>query len=128
MITPAQLAFRECANYDNKNCCVIDKRCLILTGEKARCKYFEEFVLPLEPELQAVYWEEPKAEAEGYELTREHKRRIIAAAKPKVKCGRCEGIFDAESNRQKYCAKCKKAIQREQTRKRVQKLREVSSV
>ena len=105
-----------------------DKQCPFVTGEKARCKYFEESVLPLEPELQAVYLAERKAEAGGYELTREHKKRIIEAAKPKVKCNRCGGIFDAESNRQKYCAKCRKAISREQTKKRVQKLRQVSSM
>jgi uncharacterized paraquat-inducible protein A len=128
MITPAQLVIRECANHDNKNCFIMDKRCRILTGEKARCQYFEEFVLPLEPELQAVYMAEIKAEAAGYELTREDKRQIIATAKPRVKCIRCEGIFDAESNRQKYCPRCRKTINREQTRKRVQKLREVSSV
>jgi len=45
-------------------------------------------------------------------------------AKPKVKCERCGIAFDANSNRQKHCDKCRKIVRKEQARERQNKLRD----
>jgi Zn finger protein HypA/HybF involved in hydrogenase expression len=46
-----------------------------------------------------------------------------ARAKPYYSCQRCGEAFRANSNREKYCKKCKPVIKREQGRTRIQKFR-----
>lgn len=107
----------ECAGYItgfvNNYCCNKDGVCLFFEDtDMPRCKYFEEGVLPLEEDLERQYRIERKLNAV-----------IGKKAKPKVKCERCGTTFDANSNRQKYCDKCRKAIKREQARLSMQRKR-----
>lgn len=97
----------ECANYnyDGDMCFPRDMRCCFFTDTEGcpRCSYFEKSVLPFNANLE-------------YEYRSEHKLDTAHAAKTQVRCQRCNTIIDANSNRQKYCDKCKKAIQKEQKR------------
>ncbi len=107
----------ECAGYVtgfvNNYCCNRDGVCLFFEDtDLPRCQYFEGWVLPLEEDLERQYRIERKMNAV-----------IGRTAKPKVKCERCGELFDANSNRQKYCDKCRKATQREQARERQNKYR-----
>ena len=78
-----------------------------------RCKYFENGVLPLEDGLERDYLEERNLSV-----------LLNRKAKPKVKCEKCGTPFDANSNRQKLCEKCRKIVKREQARERQRKLRD----
>jgi len=94
--------------------------------DSPHCKYFEESVLPLKKTLEALYHADRKAKVSGYELTESQKQIITeeaATPKPRLKCRQCGQIFQAGSNRQKYCSKCRKWVTREQARNRVQKQR-----
>jgi hypothetical protein len=133
MINAKQLAVKECANHNhslngiNDYCISMDNRCILATGEKAHCNYFEKSVLPLEPDLARLQQAERKAEVSGYEMTQEHKKRILELSKHKTTCDRCGTVFNMGSNRHKYCTSCEKSIRREQTKARVQKSRRLSN-
>ena len=43
------------------------------------------------------------------------------ANKPRVKCKNCGDVFPANSNRQKYCGKCKKIVRKEKLKERNKK-------
>ncbi|QNV55678.1 hypothetical protein GMA19_00830 [Paenibacillus polymyxa E681] len=45
-------------------------------------------------------------------------------AKSRVSCRRCGGTFSANSNRQKYCEKCRGKARKENIRIRVRKFRQ----
>jgi len=81
----------------------------------ARCSWFERAILPLNPQLEALYKER------GNKLTKE-KEKIIkekspVAGKIKVHCKRCEKTFLANSYRARYCERCKRLISQEKNRK-----------
>lgn len=105
----------QCASYNTQDnfCFQYDKTCLFFTDNE-RCKYFEESVLPIDSELEQKYWDK-----------HDDVVRTTQKAKPKsrIKCQRCGAIFEANSNRQKYCDKCKKIIQREQSKNSMKKKR-----
>lgn len=71
------LAFAECANHSREmngshNWCLAreDHTCAFASDEKMpRCGYYERAVLPLEPELRAVYLASRRAAALGHVLT-----------------------------------------------------------
>lgn len=88
-----------------------------------RCTYFEEYVLPLEPETEALYYAELNARARGYELTRYQKKLAVEAVKLEAKCQECGKIFNPKSRRQKLCGLCRKQKIREQARIRKQNQR-----
>lgn len=115
-----KLIKNQCAGYFDKQsaihnyCSSKDGSCVFFgdNEELPACRYFEEGVLPLDTGLEFEYRQEHKM---GISQNRQ--------AKPKVKCERCETSFDANSNRQKCCEKCRKIIKREKDRNRQQKVR-----
>jgi len=91
-----QLVTKWCANYDSgyKICLFLDDTCFMFgkayTGG-AMCKYFKAAVLPLNPELEAVY---------NGEDVKEHIK----------KCSVCGDELYSMSNNVKYCADCAKKV------------------
>lgn len=125
------LITNECANYSSNNnyCCLEqyrDNKCIYFLPdeEKPRCGYFEKCVLPLDIGLKEVYYRELQEE----KLTKNERQEIMKEVKERNKikllCEKCGREFTANSNRQKYCKECKKVIQREQIKKRVNKFRD----
>ena len=98
--------------YDEDCCCRLFK--------DERCGYFERAVLPMNPQLEALY----KAKESGYELPREV-RDNTSSVKGKVNthCKKCGKNFLADNYRQQYCKICKKYIQRENQRNWISKKR-----
>lgn len=107
----------ECAGYyfENNYCCTKDGECIFfLESEKLPCcKYFEKGVLPLDIDLEFEYRVERKMNVGNK-----------TSLKTNVKCDRCNLFFEAVSNRQVYCEKCKKIIKRENNRLTKKKSRE----
>lgn len=88
---------RECCNYDNGNCVLLDDGdpCVcpqIITYSHIICKWFRKAVLPLDKEL------------------------YIELTKPKnaKKCAFCGAEFTAPTRKFKYCDKCRKIVLRKQ--------------
>ena len=104
--TLKQLVKSECANLISDNyCSLIDMPCKFFNSQTndeidISCRYFETSVLPLEPALDLQYRIARKMEPVNT------KSKII-----KCECG---NNFEANSNRQKYCDKCKIKKQRGQ--------------
>ena len=106
-----------------------DCRCSIFKNK--RCDYFERAVLPMNPQLEALYIAEHKARQINYKLSKEDKKRIVEgkssiAGKIKIHCKRCGKTFLADNYRQQYCKFCKKSIRRESTRRAVAKYKDRS--
>ncbi len=110
----------QCAGYFpelssiHNYCCSVDGACLFFKDneEMPCCRYFEEGVLPLDEDLEREYILERKMG--------------VYQGKPvkiNVRCNRCNSYFEAGSNRQIYCEKCRKIIKKERARNRQQKLR-----
>lgn len=106
---------KECANYflDSgggqpkiKNyCCLDDTSCLYYSEEeKPSCIYFENSVLPLEPELQFNYRKEFQLEHRSLQKT----------------CKQCGKLFIPKSKKQKYCEECITVRRKEQNRKSIE--------
>lgn len=118
------LAKSECANYETKfnsvkDCCLIKGNCALITNDElVRCGYFEEAVLPLDPELEAVYFAIHKANASGQEVTSKYIKAVREANKVVKTCDRCGKEFRPSNNRQRHCDLCKKIISRDQARER----------
>jgi hypothetical protein len=127
------LIANECASYERKGhginnyCCNEpgdSKQCLYHTeGNNHCCGYFEDAVLPLEPETAALYRAELKANAEGHELTKYQRKLAVDAIRKEAKCSTCGKVFNPASGRQKNCEYCRKQKIREQARKRKQNQR-----
>ena len=111
---------RDCAGYytENNYCCSKDGTCVFFEDNEQlpNCKYFEVGVLPLNADLE-------------FEYRLEHKMAVVhkIPVKTNSKCGRCNLYFEAASNRQNYCEKCKKIVKREQSRLSMQKKRNKSA-
>ena len=137
-VSVKKLIRNECACYSEglngiKDYCdrenTEDYRCVFFIKESednARCGYFERAVLPMNPQLEALYIAEHKAKMANYELTKEDKERIIEekssiAGKVQIHCKRCGKTFQADNYRQQYCDKCKRIIRRENNWKEYQK-------
>ena len=83
------LVRRECCNYDNGNCILLDSVCAqTITYSHIICKWFKKAVLPIDKEL------------------------YIQLMKPKnaSKCVICGKDFTKRSNRAKYCDNCRKVV------------------
>lgn len=110
----------DCAGYhaENNYCCTKDEACVFFgDNEKlSSCIYFEEGILPLEVDLE-------------FEYRQEHQMAVVhkIPVKTNSKCGRCNLYFEAASNRQNYCEKCKKIVKREQARLSMKKKRNKSA-
>jgi len=123
-----KLVVNECAcyspsmnRYTNKSVIIKDYcdkekedcRCFIFKDK--RCGYFEKAVLPINPQLEALY----KAEKLGYELPKEEKEKISTVkGKVNIHCKRCGKTFLADNYRRKYCDSCKRYIWREKNREK----------
>lgn len=139
-VSVKKLVRSECACYSEtlngiKDYCdredTKDYRCVFFIKEEdnARCGYFEEAVLPVNPQLEALYIAEHKAKMVDYELTKEDKERIIEgkssiAGKVQIHCKKCGKTFQADNYRQQYCKICKRYLRRESTRNAVTKNRD----
>lgn len=135
MDTLKKLVTKECANYDKKfnginNHCLIrkDSICVFFTTkENPCCNYFEQAVLPLDKEHEIKYYNDKAKEKEEY------KAKLIEVQnnfmpKRMIKCAKCNNVFPANSNRQKYCDKCKKYAERERKKNWIQKQRKEVSM
>lgn len=97
-MTPAQrkqannFIRRECCNYDDGDCLVLDDGCPQIHSFSICCKWFRWAVLPLSATLEA-------------EILRDRNIKH---------CTVCGGIFVAKSNRAKYCPNCAVKIHRRQ--------------
>ena len=129
------LAIKECANYSCKEC--LDPDLIILPWQKTAprchavnhlysveegaisCDFFLFYVLPLDPELNALVWAEINQPAKYAPWVGSGCESL---ASPKRKnCIRCKKEFLPGSNRQKYCMSCAKAVEQS---KRAQRARE----
>ncbi|MDQ0497014.1 hypothetical protein [Paenibacillus brasilensis] len=92
-------------------CCLQDGPCVFFGQDDPlpHCTYFENGVLP---KLEREYKSERDVETKP------------KTAKPRVNCTRCGGTFSANSNRQKYCEKCRGKARKENIRIRVRKFRQ----
>lgn len=112
-----------------------DKDCRCLIFKDKRCGYFERAVLPMNPQLEALYKAEHISKEVGYKLTKGEKENILeqessVKGKVKVHCKKCGKTFLADHYNQKYCESCKeyltKKLWREQKQK--EKMREIEKV
>lgn len=128
-VSVKRLVREECASYNESlngikdycdredtegYCCIF----FIKSEDNARCGYFEGSVLPMNPQLEALYIAGHKAKMADYELTKEDRLRIIEgkssiAGKVQIHCKKCGEAFQADNCRQQYCKRCKKFILRE---------------
>lgn len=125
-----QFIKNECANYcgdlnSTKDYCCLEKfpnnKCIYFTNiEHPRCAYFEECVLPLDADLQTVYY----AAQEQGKLSKQEMINLINSTKFEVICGRCGKTFYTNNAKQKYCDLCSIMVRREKNRMRVQKHRQ----
>lgn len=134
-----KLVIRDCANYDEvlnniKDYCCREwtkgYRCIFFIKDNAICRYFEKAVLPMNPQLEALYQAEHKAKIEGRELSNQSKELIaeeksLAAGKVNIHCKRCKKTFQANNYRQQYCDYCKKLIKRKRWRESKSKKRKI---
>lgn len=116
-----KLVIRDCANYDEvlndiKDYCCLEwtkgYRCIFFLKENTECDYFERAVLPMNPQLEALYKAEHKAKEVNYKLTKEDEEQILkeessAAGKVKIHCKKCKKTFLADHYNQQYCDDCK---------------------
>ncbi len=99
-----------------------DYRCSIFKHK--RCSYFEKAVLPMNPQLEALYKAEHQAKKEGHKLSKQYKEQILEEkssekGKVKIHCKRCREVFSANNYRSQYCKKCKRFLHRESARRSI---------
>ncbi|MFK4345224.1 hypothetical protein ABH894_005477 [Paenibacillus sp. RC62] len=94
-------------------CCLQDSPCVFFAQYDSlpRCTYFENGVLPMDEKLVQEYKSDRNVEI-GFNT-----------AKPRVNCQKCGKTFSANSNRQKYCEKCRGKNANEKTKFRMRQMR-----
>ncbi|MET3211307.1 UNVERIFIED_CONTAM: hypothetical protein ABIC26_004274 [Paenibacillus sp. PvR008] len=94
-------------------CCLQDGPCVFFSQDDAlpRCTYFEHGVLPIDEKLGREYKSNRNVEV-GFNT-----------AKPRVNCQKCGATFSANSNRQKYCEKCRDKNANEKSKLRMRQMR-----
>nr|WP_226001506.1 cysteine-rich VLP protein [Paenibacillus sp. BJ-4] len=103
------------AKYGIPNyCCLQDGPCVFFAQDDSLpcCTYFENGVLPMDEKLDQEYKSDRNVESE------------FKTAKSRVNCTRCGETFSVNSNRQKYCEKCRDRARKESIRIRVRKFRQ----
>ncbi|MFK4304719.1 hypothetical protein ABH892_004886 [Paenibacillus sp. RC254] len=114
-----RLVKNSCAGYLGAKhgipnyCCLQDGPCVFFAQDDdlPRCSYFENGVLPIDEKLEREYKSERNVEV-GFNT-----------AKPRVNCQKCKATFSANSNRQKYCEKCKDKNANEKSKLRMRQMR-----
>lgn len=107
-----QLAKRDCASFEGKSGCVFGGDCRYFRDSAAHCRYFEEYVLPADQELEAQYWNE-----------RGRADRLSATDDTALKaCKRCRETVRMRRNAQ-YCDECREILKRESKREYARKWR-----
>lgn len=113
-----RLAQKECANYADGFCLLVDCPCHVLNpvyktihDGAIACDYFLQAVLPLDAELNAAVWHEIY-------------RREDQAGEGWKECVRCHKPFIPSSNRQRYCASCGAEAKQARIREKQRRYRE----
>jgi len=120
---PQSITIKDCCDREReKDCC-----CSIFKDK--RCSYFERTVLPMNPQLEALYIAEHKARQINYKLSKEDKKRILEGKSPvigkvKIHCKKCKDVFLASNYRSQYCERCKKYLNKKHQREWVSKKRQ----
>ena len=110
-----QLAKNECACYIGQGC-VYGGPCRYFRedGETAQCAYFEQYVLPADPSLEAEYWRTRKeGDAEDAPVSGERKL-----------CKQCGKPFVRQAKNQVYCPGCAERRKQDSRRKASREWRE----
>ena len=103
-----ELIKKECANYINGECILLDTNCPQMGCiYSVLCKYFINSVLPLDKDL----YKELLPDAEE-----------TSGLYNKV-CKYCNKQFTSDKKNEQYCPKCKDKVKKEKTKLRVQKHR-----
>ncbi|KJD42432.1 hypothetical protein [Paenibacillus terrae] len=114
-----RLVKNNCAGYlgtkhgISNYCCLQDGPCVFFAQDDglSRCTYFENGVLPMDEKLEREYKSERNVKTEP------------KTAQPRVNCQKCKATFSANSNRQKYCEKCKDKNANEKSKLRMRQMR-----
>jgi len=97
---------KECCNYDNGNCVLLDNKCPQVTAQKLMCGWFKKAVLPLDKILEVrVYGERVQSQR---------------------KCVECGKSFLPTNNKSKYCKKCLPKVVKRQNAERQRQKRSMS--
>jgi hypothetical protein len=133
-LTKEQCAYHENNYNGHLNFCLTgecpDNKCIYFYDSKddyyfIRCKYFEECVLPLDKQLEAIYYAKIEAEKNKKQLTNKEIEEIKIKNKVTIECLKCKKEFKPTSNRQKYCNKCKKDNQKDNQKEWIKNKRKV---
>lgn len=94
-------------------CCLQDGPCVFFGQDDPlpHCTYFENGVLPIDEKLEREYTSERNVESE------------FKTVQPRVNCPKCRATFSANSNRQKYCEKCRDKNANEKSKLRMRQMR-----
>ena len=99
----ARRLVRECCNYDNGQCMVLDEGdgcvCVQSISYSLLCRWFRAAVLPLDHQLETALYH------------RLESRR----------CSECGALFLPGSNRAKYCKECAARVRRKKEAERQRK-------
>jgi len=99
----ARRLVRECCNYDNGQCMVLDEGdgcvCVQSISHSLLCRWFRVAVLPLDHQLETALYH------------RLESRR----------CSECGALFLPGSNRAKYCRECAARVRRRKEAERQRK-------
>ena len=102
-----KLVRKECCNHDCGNCIMADDgdehACAQLMSRHMSCRWFEEAVLPLDPELALQLSEEKET--------------------PVAYCEICGQEIIKTNNKKKYCDSCAARRKRKQSAKSLRKMR-----
>lgn len=96
----AELIHKECCNYCDGWCLLLESiegepsPCVQHRCKRIICRWFQNAVLPLQPELEKEIYRDTCART----------------------CQRCGGTFHADGNHAKYCADCSKTVRRIKSR------------
>lgn len=130
----------ECPDYDTemngyRNHCWKDCQ-----NDEYTCGYFKkdnnnfrcktvELMLTLDKQLEAIYYAELEAKANGTEITKTEKKKIIKENTIIAICEKCKMEFKPKSSNKKIklCNKCRKENQRERNKNNNTKFRKKNS-
>ncbi|MCY9097630.1 hypothetical protein MOE49_00790 [Bacillus inaquosorum] len=112
MTTIQELVKKSCATYVNGECALLGSECPLIGGTEYRgkkipasdfnCNYFEQYVLPLDKTLEAVYYG----------------KETVPVMTVNKNCKGCGKAFKSVSNRAVYCGDiCRESARKKSHRK-----------